>query len=219
MYEASQAELQKYKDKDSLNHGKIDLMYGQIANFKSMHFKDSSENSRLQKLVDKNTISAAIMSSSTNSSITGHTTISFPGNPGKNNANSGISVTPGIIGDVEHISVIDSTRIPCDSSCLPIYTTHYENKWEKVHVLANKDSITVNYRVFNEYSIVQKFEKRGKWPFRKEYPIIDITNHNPKTETTALKAFAVEPPKPHRDKWFVAGAILGALAAGLIITR
>lgn len=222
LYEQSQAQLKTYKDKDSLNHGQIDLLYGKISSFKGLRAKDSSEIARLKKIVDKNTISATIMTTSTANTVTGHTTVTFSGNPGTNSANngtnSGIHITPGIMGDIETQPGIDSTRFPCDTACFPIYSTTYSNKWENVAVVANKDSIQVKYKVFNDFSIVQKFEKRGKWPFRKDIPIIDVTNNNPHTETISLRSFAVEPPKPQRGRWFVIGAAAG-LTAGFLLMK
>lgn len=210
MYEAMQDELQTYKDKDSLNHGKIDLLYGDIANFKSLKVKDSSEIARLQKLVDKNTISATVFTSSTSNTVTGHTTVTFAGTSssvGSSSASTGGSV----------ITTNDSRHKHCCDSCtLPIYSTKYENKWENMNVIASKDSIQVKYKVFNDFSIVQKFEKRGKWPFRQDIPIIDVTNNNPHTETISLRAFTVEPPKPKRGRWFIAGGVAGLLAGFFI---
>lgn len=104
----------------------------------------------------------------------------------------------------------------CDSTCYPTYYTSYNNKWENVTVLASKDSVKVDYTVFNDFSMTQEMRKEGKWYNPKYVPYVTIKNNNPHTTTTNLQSFAVEPPKQKKGLWLIYGTIAGVIGGVLI---
>jgi len=91
----------------------------------------------------------------------------------------------------------DTIRVGDTIKLYPEYWTIYSNEWHDFNIIANKDTIEVDYRVFNKYEITQAYEKRKKGLFRKKVPVITIKNLNPNTETLTLKSFAIK-PKPRK---------------------
>lgn len=181
MYNASQDSLHKKRNKDGTEETTTALLYGSIASFKKLHADDSSAIGRLQKLVDRLTISATVFSTATANTIHSATTV--------------------IPHDV--VTRGDSILV------YPQYSTKFKNKWEDFDVTANRDTFLIKYKVFNDFSFEQKWE-RPKW-YKSKVPVITVTNNNPKTETTELKSFTVKPKKHSRLKNIGAGVIIGAV--------
>ena len=188
MYNASQDSLHKKRNKDGTEETTTALLYGSVASLKKLHADDSSAIGRLQKLVDKLTISATVFSTATTNTISSATTV------------------------VPHDTVIKGDSI----LIYPEYRTKFKNKWEDFDVRANRDTILVNYKVFNDFSFEQKWE-RQKW-YKAKVPVITVKNNNPKTETTELKSFTVKPKKHSRLKNIGAGIVIGAVG-GFIINQ
>lgn len=161
-----------------------DLLVGSVNDLKAMHVADSSSIGKLQKLVDKLTISATYLSNVTQHTFVTPTQIILPG---------------------------DTVRIDSIAFVYPEYKTNYANRWERFDVKANKDSFAINYKVFNEFDLVQAWKKNGL--FKRKTPEISILNLNPHTETKDLKSFTVAENKGNRLRDF----LWGALASLIII--
>lgn len=172
--------LHTYKNREGLNIAERKLLSGTISQLKELHLSDSS---KLAKLINKNTLSATVLNTTTSASITSATVIEYK----------------------------TDTLVKCDTSCYPVYNTDYYTRWEHMQVLAGKDSVRVNYQVYNEFEIVQENRKEGPWYHRSTIPYIMVKNNNPRTATTALNSFAITTPKPKRGRWLIIG-----LAAGFI---
>lgn len=104
-----------------------------------------------------------------------------------------------------HTDIIHSaptTIIKTDTVENVVYPTYHakidEDGWIVGTITANKDSITPNLRVHNEYDVVIKEEKG--------VPYANITNKNPFSSTTTYKTYNVTVPKPSN---FGVGAIVG----------
>lgn len=73
----------------------------------------------------------------------------------------------------------------------PVYQGLIDKEgWILGSVLARKDSISTDFKVKNEYSVVVKKEKGVNYAV--------VTNHNPYTQTKELKTFNVSVPKPSK---------------------
>ncbi len=177
-------ELRKSVDKAGRETTRANSFELNYKDFKKIHAADSTELAKLQKIVDKKTRSAIVVTSTTSGTATG----------------------------VTIVSGIDTLNTPCDST-FPTYKTSIHDQWSDFAVIANKDSTRVIYTINNEFSFKQTDEKQGKWPFRKNVPIVQVTNENPHTKTNGISAYAVSVPKQKRLGWFVAG---GATAAVVI---
>lgn len=192
MYNASQDSLHHKINKDGTETVSTALLYGSVENLMKLHASDSSALGKLQKLVDKFTISAAVFSTSTS----GH-------------SSSGTIITGH-----------DTVRKDSLVYIYPEYTLKRDSgKWADISARANKDSFNVNYSVFNDFLFKQDFEKRGRG-FQKfisqRKPIVSVTDLNPHTKTRELQSFAVKPKKYSRLKHFVEGAVIGATSIYVI---
>ncbi len=161
-----------------------DLLLGTYKDFKAMHVADGSTIGKLQKLVDRLTISATYLSNAT--------------------GNTFVSVTQPIVSG-------DTVKIDSILVLYPEYKTNYSNKWERFSITANKDSFAVDYKVFNEFNLVQAWKRNGI--FKRKTPEVSILNLNPHTETKELKTFTVKEDKSNRLRDF----LLGVLASAIII--
>lgn len=146
--------------------------------FKKMYFAKDSDYQRLQKMVDKNTLSATLIKNTTSFTGTTKTEIKW-----------------------------DTVEVEGEK-IYPTYITSFKNKWISDTIIANKDSTELRLKVYNEYEIIQNWE-RPKW-YKQKQPMIEVTNKNPYTETTTLKSFAVATPPKKRALFFVLGALAGA---------
>ncbi|MDO9186928.1 MAG: hypothetical protein Q7W13_13020 [Bacteroidia bacterium] len=162
-----------------------DLLLGTYKDFKAMHVADSSAIGKLKKLVDKLTISATYLSN-----VTGNTFVST----------------------TQTIVLADTVKIDSILVIYPEYKTKYENKWERFSITANKDSFAVDYKVFNEFNIVQEWKRNGI--FKRKTPEVSILSLNPHTETKELKTFTVKENKSNRLRDF----LLGVLASAIVTT-
>lgn len=107
------------------------------------------------------------------------------------------NVSRGHLATSSNIRGRDTIRNDSIIEIYPEYWTIFNNEWEDFNITANKDTIEVEYKVFNKYEITQAYEKREKGLFKKKVPVITITNLNPNTETKALRSFAIK-PKPRK---------------------
>ena len=184
--------LTKTINKNGEEKASTDLLIGSYKDFKAMHVADSSSIGKLQKLVDKLTISATYLSNVTEHSFVTPTQIILSG---------------------------DTVKIDSITYVYPEYKTNYSNKWERFDVKANKDSFAINYKVFNEFDLVQAWKKNGL--FKRKTPEVSILNLNPHTETKDLKSFTVTENKGNRLRDFLFGVLASMIAieAGSITLR
>lgn len=170
-----------HKTKDKLNREisstkVINISYEEL---KAIHAKDSSSLGKLQKLVTKLTVSAAIISTATKNNFT--------------------SATVNLSGDtVKEDSLI---------YVYPRYHTYYSNKWERFNITAMRDSFKVDYKVFNDFELSQEWKRNGL--FKRRTLIASIKNLNPNTETLEYKTFTVSENGRNRLRDFVTGALIG----------
>lgn len=175
--------LTKTINKHDQEKASTDLMLGTIKDFKAMHVADSSSIGKLQKLVDKLTISATVLSN-----VTGNT----------------------IASATETITIHD-TVIQKDGSKLiyPEYLDSIKNKWEDFKLSANKDSFHLDYKVLNEFDLKQTWQRNGL--FKHKTAIAEITNLNPHTQTLEYKTFTLSENKGNRFRDFLFGALASFL--------
>lgn len=148
-----------------------------------LHTADSTVK-KLQQIIDKHTLSATVLNNQTKDKGTSSTTIT----------------------KTETIIKNDTIYI------YPTYSSNWNERWSKGIITASKDSITREIILFNEFEIKQSYQRQGdgigKY-FRKRVPMIEVTNKNPNTQTTALKSFALQPDKKAKKRAFIAGIIIG----------
>lgn len=169
---------------------KTKLMSGTISGLMKLNTSKDSSIQKLLKLVDKKTIGATVISNTTSGSATTSTQV----------------IPKDTIKNSDLLSVV-----------YPEYKFNkgdtLKNKWEQVYATANKDSFHLYYKIFNEFDVVQKFERQhveGKL-FKKRVAVVQVTNLNPKTTTTELKSFVKEMPKPKKGLVFVGGILTGII--------
>ena len=173
MYDASQDSLHKTINSLGQEETKTKLLVGSVSDLEKLSSMKDSSIQRLIKLVNKKTISASVISSTTSNTTSTET----------------ISHSRDTLRGKDSLIYI-----------YPEYSKRDSNKWEQIYARANKDSFTVNYKIFNEFSFKQEWEKqkvKGKF-FKQKVAMAKITNLNPHTETRELKSFVVEPPKQKR---------------------
>lgn len=187
--ESANDTITRIKNKLGQEEAKTLVIQGTIEDLKLIHASDSSELGRLKNIVNKHTVSATTATTNTNNSISSATQIVY---------------------------LHDTLEFPCDT-IFPEYITKYENKWEKFDVKAGKDSIKIDYTVFNEFSVVQEFEKKGNVFNRKYIPVLMITNNNPHTTTLNAKSFMLQPIKDKRWRYFAIGSFVGFLGTSIIV--
>lgn len=187
MYEMSLDSLQKSRNNLDQEVSKRKLLLGSVSDFKKIHAADSSAIGKLQKLVDKHTISATYLSNTTG-----------------NNISSAIN------------EVIDHDTVYKDNIAYvyPEYRDTILNKWENFVMKANKDSFNLKYKVFNEFNLVQSW-KRPK-PFKRRIPEATVTNLNPHTETVEMAAFTLKEDKGNRIRDVIIGAAASAAIIGAV---
>lgn len=183
--------LVKTINKHGEEKASTDLLLGSYKDFKAMHVSDSSAIGKLQKLVDKLTISATYLSNVTGNAIYTTTTV------------------------IERDTIVkDGIQF-----LYPEYRDTIKNKWEDFKISANKDSFQLQYKVFNEYELKQSWKRNGL--FKRKTPEVSILNLNPHTETKDLKSFTVKEDKGNRLRDFLFGILASAITIeGLrIITK
>jgi hypothetical protein len=195
MYNASMDTLHKTRNELGQEKTTTSLLLGTVGNLQALNSSKDSTLRKLQKLVDKKTISATVLTTSTGNTVSSATT------------------------STQSRDTIRSTK---DSLIYiyPQYNTEFKNRWENFNITANKDTFLVKYKVYNEYEFKQEFMKQGKGlkkVFSASVPMVSVTNLNPNTETLELKSFAVKPKKHSRLKTFLIGGVAGAVATYIII--
>lgn len=125
-----------------------------------------------------------------------------------------VEIPPAIIryNDSNAVKKIDT------SYCLqlPQIFTHTDNEWFALSGVIDTNGVNINrFTTINEISVTIGSEKQGM--FKKNKPIVTLTNHNPYATTTKLANFVItDKPKWYENKWIWLG--VGA-AAGIIITK
>lgn len=192
LFDASQDSMHKFRNGLGQEETKTKLLYGSISDLKKLSASKDSSIQKLLKLVNKKTIGATVISNVTSSTVSSSTTVASK----------------------------DTIRKDSLIYIYPVYTLKPSvSKWDSVSAIASKDSFNVFYKVYNEFSIVQSFEKQkvdGRL-FRKKTAIIKVTNLNPKTETRELKSFTVQPPKQKKGLIFTTGVLLGIIIKQTIL--
>lgn len=180
--EAQNDTIKKIINKNGQQESTIAIMYGTVADFKKLNAKKDSTIAHLQKIVDKHTLSATV-----------HGT-----------------VTGNVINTITTITKYD-TIIKNDSiKVFPVYASNFKNKWENFNITASVDSIKLDYKLYNEFDYVVRYNKK-KW-YGARIAEITVTNKNPNTETIELKNFTVKPPKNQKLLVFLSGAIIGTIS-------
>ena len=100
-----------------------------------------------------------------------------------------ISNTTNMNGSIPTTVTQANPAIPQKTN-FPVYTAQKHNIWLDLDIIAKVDSIHYDLKVRNKYSVVLGYEKG--------LPIAMVTNYNPYTETTDMKAYSVMVPKPKR---------------------
>jgi len=157
------AEIIQWKDRDSLNHSKIEVIETQrVQDFINLKSKDT-EIQKLQTVVKQYQDKLK---------------------------NSGNSVTNfGTYTIVDKIIKIDTVASDCswnfeDSD--KWITTVIDAK-----AVPNSDmmDVSINYKIRNEYSVIIGSESQGL--FKKSKPFVEVINYNPYSETSTLRTYQV----------------------------
>lgn len=183
LYAASQDTLSSSRDALGRETVKIAVMEGSYKELKGLKNTQDSTIKKLQELVNKKTVSATIVNSKT----------------------SGYISTKAVIMGKDTILLNDTVYV------FPEYKSVFTNRWENFDISASKDSIMMNYTLFNEFSIQQRYEKQGV--FKPKKLIVEIKNENPHTTTTSMRSFAVVQKKPQRGVIFGVGILTGFFTA------
>lgn len=170
------------RNKYGQQESSIAIMQGTVADFKKLNAKKDSTLAHMQKLIDRHTISATV-----HGTVTGNT------------INSGTTIIK-----YDTIKIKDSVAI------YPVYVSGFKNKWEDFDITASVDSIKVDYKLFNQFDYIVRYNK-PKW-YKARAAEITVTNLNPHTETIELKNFSVKPPKNQKLLVFLGGAIIGTIS-------
>ncbi len=182
LYESAQDSLHKERNIQGQEKASNALLYSAVADFKKMKAADSSAIGKLQRMVDKLTISATYLSNVTSNNFT---------------------------APIQYITSGDTVIIDSITYVYPQYTTCYSDKWERFSIKADKDSFAVEYKVFNEFNLVQAWKSNGI--FKRKTPEVSILNLNPHTETKELQTFTVKEDKSNRLRDMLIGAAVGAI--------
>lgn len=182
MYDAAQDSLHQTRNKLGQQETHTASLYGSYSDLMKVHAADSSAIGKLQKIVDRHTISATYLNTATGNTITSSTG-----------------------------SVISRDTLWKDSIAyvFPEYRDTINNKWEHFIIAANKDSFHLDYKVFNEFNIVQSWQRPGF--LKRKIPIATVTNLNPHTETQEFKSFNLKENKGNRIRDGAIGMAVGAL--------
>ena len=184
------AELETWKNKDSLNMAKIEVIQTESTDaFLKLDTKNK-EIQELQKLVQ--TYQKQIRDGGSATIIESNTAI------------SGSKTTALDLPDIS--SIIPDSIIIKDSVQNDWIRLDYSSKF---FLLETEGYNVFNYdlQVRNKYSIVIGYDKQG-W-FKDPKPFAEVTNHNPYTEVTMLRTYQVTKPKEKR--WSIGPNISGGV--------
>lgn len=87
-------------------------------------------------------------------------------------------------------TVVSYDTIIQTNTIYPIYSTMWENKWERGYIRATKDSIFRDIKINNEYEITVGNKKTG---FLKREYSVSVLNLNPNTLTSELRNVSFKP--------------------------
>lgn len=88
---------------------------------------------------------------------------------------------------------VDTIIVNEDKKIYPIYKSNKSNEWVKWDVIASKDSINVDLKVINKFTISQIDKREGVFKPKKTF--VEFKNLNPYTETQELQKFEVDNKK------------------------
>ena len=172
LLESLNSDLITWKDKDSLNKAKIEVIKTQkTKDFLNLKTKDSIII-ELQNEVKENK---------------------------KKLKQSGSSVTIfETKSDIKHKSETQVVaRDTIKNYIFPEYKSNINlDEWVVGNVIANRDSTMLDIKIKNSYSIVIGSEKQGL--FKKTKPYVEVTNKNPFSETESLRTYQVSLPRQKR---------------------
>jgi len=178
---ALNSELIIFKDKDNLNHSKIEVLQAsQVSSFLQLQLKDSTLL-ELQKQVK------------------------YYQDKIKNQG----SVTH-FVSDTKIDTLVKTDTIYYNENNNLIYKSNFNlDKWVVGSVTSSFDNVSLNLKITNEYSVIIGEEKQSLFSFKKKKPFVEVINHNPYSQTTSLRAFKVtdnRTKKPHFGFFFGYGA-------------
>ncbi len=186
MYNASSDTLHQVRNKLGQEETRTALLYGSVSDFQKINATNTSTIGKLQKLVNRHTISATVLSNATGNSIASGTDAVI------------IHDTVVGVGGIRYV--------------YPEYRDTVRNKWENFIMSATRDSFKLDYKVFNEFNLVQSWDRQGF--LKRKKPTAKITNLNPHTETKEIQTFTVQENKGNRLR----DGLIGAAAGALLVT-
>ncbi len=171
LYKTAQEELVTWKDKDSLNRGKIaTLVADNLGAFAQLETSDSVIV-HLKEVVKKY-----------EKQLKKHGSVTVVHTQGN---------VEGTVPTV--ITVTDTTK------CEPVYEAEYDFKgWVYGKVIASKDSVGISVTYREEMDIVIGEEKTGFLGFGKPKRFADVTLHNPYSEVEQMRVFEKVASRPKR---------------------
>lgn len=184
LVESLNANLETWKDKDSLNHARIQVIEtARTKDFLAIQTNDSLVKELQNTVQDfkkylKKQGSVTVIKTETGINTVAETKVT-PKNTIKNNGQN-------------HV--------------FPEYKSNFDlNGWVKGTTIANKDSTVIDLKIKNDYSVIIGQESQGL--FKRPRPFVEVINKNPYTETEALRTYEVSTP---RQKKFGIGPVVGA---------
>lgn len=141
------------------------VMVDDIKDFLNIHFKDSSDNQKLQDEVKKYKNGLASVTVIDNSTI---------------------------IHDTGKTIILHDTAYVGFRDTCPIYIHDLKDKWYHGKILAKCKGTVLDISIENEYSVV--IGEEGKF-WQRKTPFVEVNNLNPYTTTKVLKTYQVQSPK------------------------
>lgn len=187
-----------WKDKDGLNHAKIEVITTQsVKDFLAIK-NLTGENKKLQESVEK--YKKQIKNGGSVTNITTETKVK--------------TKTPTVV----------TTEPKTDKDGVvtqrPVYTSKFDlDGWVVGTTRATADSTEIDLKVRNEYTVVIGEDKTGFLGLGKAKPFVEVTNLNKYSETTSLKTYNVD-VKNKKKVWIytgVAGIVVGTVGTILLL--
>jgi len=197
---ALESELIQFKDKDGLNHSKIQLLEAsQTSSFLQLKLKDST------LLALQNQVKQYQDKIKNQGSIT------------------------HFISNIKIDTILKTDTIYYNENNNLIYKSDFNlRNWVYGSVTSNKDSLHLNLSIKNEYSVIIGQDNSSTFSFKKTQPFVEVINHNPYSQTTSLRALKITDnrnKKPHFGFFFGYGTsyyknnIIFAPTLGIGITK
>ena len=162
-----------FKDKDSLNHTKNNVIEGNTKEFIDLQVKDKEIN-ELQELVKKYKKQLYNKGNATN--FTSETKV-----------NNSFSIKK----DTVETKIINNDTIKLHKYIYDINLKDNKGvEWITGNAVATKDSLHLQQKIINKYSVIIGEESQG-W-FKPKKPFVEVINLNPFSETTKVKTYQVE---------------------------